>query len=253
MLNSWFFRQLSEDSECRAILVTGIGGAFCNGVDYTVLANDGSLEKQRKNAEALANGIKKLVKRVSIYYAYLYNWNIFEFWSKLLIFFGPLLQLLDTRQILVGAVNGRASGLGVGLLPYFDIVYASDKAEFSLDYARLGHIPEAFASQTKVAECRELMLNLTKFTATMAKEAGLVSDVILPNKFLEEIVPKLESLELMSKNGLRILSKCLMKSMKERVYKVIEDETKELITQWSSLEFAKFMKSYIKSGHLSFI
>ena len=168
-------------------------------------------------------------------------------------FFGPLLQLLDTRQILVGAVNGRASGLGVGLLPYFDIVYASDKAEFSLEYARLGHIPEAFASQTKVAECRELMLNLTKFTATMAKEAGLVSDVILPNKFLEEIVPKLESLELMSKNGLRILSKCLMKSMKERVYKVIEDETKELITQWSSLEFAKFMKSYIKSGHLSFI
>ena len=62
----YYFRQLSEDSECRAILVTGIGGAFCNGVDYTVLANDGSLDKQRKNAEALANGIKKLVKRVSI-------------------------------------------------------------------------------------------------------------------------------------------------------------------------------------------
>ena len=73
MLNSLFFRQLSEDSECRAILVTGIGGAFCNGVDYTVLANDGSLDKQRKNAEALANGIKKLVKRVSIYYTYLYR------------------------------------------------------------------------------------------------------------------------------------------------------------------------------------
>jgi len=217
-------RQLSEDSECRAILVTGIGGAFCNGVDYTVLANDGSLDKQRKNAEALANGIKKLVKR-----------------------------LLDTRQILVAAVNGRASGLGVGLLPYFDIVYASDKADFSLEYARLGHIPEAFASQTKLADCRELMLNLTKFTATMAKEAGLVSDVILPNKFLEEIVPKLESLELMSKTGLRILSKCLMKSTKDRVYKVMEDETKELTAQWSSLEFAKYVKSYIKSGHLSFI
>ena len=187
-----------------------------------------------------------LKNHVSIHNSY----RLFDIW---ILFFGPFLQLLDTRQILVAAVNGRASGLGVGLLPYFDIVYASDKADFSLEYARLGHIPEAFASQTKLADCRELMLNLTKFTATMAKEAGLVSDVILPNKFLEEIVPKLESLELMSKNGLRILSKCLMKSMKERVYKVIEDETKELITQWSSLEFAKFMKSYIKSGHLSFI
>ena len=61
-------RQLGDDSECRAILVTGIGGAFCNGIDYTILANDTSADKQRKNAEALANGIKKLVKRVSYFH-----------------------------------------------------------------------------------------------------------------------------------------------------------------------------------------
>ena len=68
-------RQLGDDSECRAILVTGIGGAFCNGIDYTILANDTSADKQRKNAEALANGIKKLVKRVS-YFQHFSAFNI---------------------------------------------------------------------------------------------------------------------------------------------------------------------------------
>ena len=47
-----------------AVLVTGIGGNFILGVDYTILANDGSADKQRKSAEALANGIKKLIKQV---------------------------------------------------------------------------------------------------------------------------------------------------------------------------------------------
>ena len=47
-----------------AVLVTGIGGNFILGVDYTILANEGSADKQRKRAEALANGIKKLIKQV---------------------------------------------------------------------------------------------------------------------------------------------------------------------------------------------
>ena len=155
--------------------------------------------------------------------------------------------------MLVAAVNGRASGLGVGILPYFDIVYASDKAEFSMEYARLGHFPEAFVSQTKVADCREMLILGHTLTATMASRFGLVSDVILPSKFLEEIVPKLESLEFMNAAGLRILSRCVKKSLKERVYKVMDEETKELINHWSSLEFAKHVRTYIKSGHVSFI
>jgi hypothetical protein len=45
-------------------------------------------------------------------------------------------------------VNGVARGCGVTLLPYFDVVFASDKATFSADYARLGQIPEGFASHS---------------------------------------------------------------------------------------------------------
>jgi hypothetical protein len=98
-------KQLNDDAECRAILVTGMGGVFCQGVDLTTLGHDGSIDKQRRAAEGMAGAIKRLVK-----------------------------VLLSIDKVLVAAVNGKAVGLGVTILPYFDIVYASDKAEFSLDY-----------------------------------------------------------------------------------------------------------------------
>jgi len=61
-------------------------------VDLTVLTYD-STERQRRSAENLAGGIKKLVT-----------------------------CLLSYPKILIAAVNGVARGAGVTLLPYFDLV-----------------------------------------------------------------------------------------------------------------------------------
>lgn len=47
---------------------------------------------------------------------------------------------------IVAAVNGSAVGLGVGLLPLCDVIYASDKASFYCPYTKLGHTPEGGAS-----------------------------------------------------------------------------------------------------------
>lgn len=39
-------------------------------------------------------------------------------------------------------------GLGVTMLPLFDMVIANDKAEFCLPYAKLGQVPEGGATYT---------------------------------------------------------------------------------------------------------
>ena len=218
-------KQLESDPECRAIMITGIGGTFCQGVDLTVLTHDGSADKQRRAAESLASAIKRLVK-----------------------------QILNCSKILVAAVNGKACGLAVTLLPYFDVVYASDKAEFSMEYSRLGQIPEGFfmsSSTSKQSSISEMLYMGHCLTARMAQEAGLVSSVIWPSSFLEEIVPRLESLEFMNAaGGLFRLKQYMKKSLKEQVLKIMEAETQELASNWSSLEFAKRVKQYLKNSHV---
>jgi hypothetical protein len=49
---------------------------------------------------------------------------------------------------LVAGVHGAAVGLGVTMLPFFDMVFASDKATFYTPYAKLGQVPEGAAILT---------------------------------------------------------------------------------------------------------
>ena len=47
-----------------------------------------------------------------------------------------VLALTNFPKLLVAAVNGVTAGLGVTMLPLFDIVYANDKATFSTFFSR---------------------------------------------------------------------------------------------------------------------
>lgn len=59
-----------------------------------------------------------------------------------------LRSLATFPKPLVAGVQGSAVGLGVTMLPLFDLVLASDKATFSTPYGRLGHVPEGIAFLT---------------------------------------------------------------------------------------------------------
>lgn len=61
-----------------------------------------------------------------------------EFVKSLALFSKPL----------VAGVHGAAVGLGVTILPFFDMVFASDKATFYTPYAKIGQIPEGAAVLT---------------------------------------------------------------------------------------------------------
>jgi len=220
--------QCATDPECKSVLLTGLGGTFSHGLDLSLLAYDQAPEKQRKSAESLAASVRRLVR-----------------------------YLLDYPKILVAAVNGFAHGLAVCLLPYFDLVFASDKATFSASYVELQQIPEAFANTNifhnpKVA--RKLLLRGKTITAEEALDYGLVSEVVWPDKFMETVVPSLEEFEDMPAAGLSIVKRGLMKITKNNITsQVIEDETRELVRNWTSPKYAKNVKKFLKDNHYTFI
>lgn len=143
------------------------------------------------------------------------------------------------------------------LLPYFDLVYASDKAEFSMDYVKLGQMPEGYWAQNSLSTSaiwQEMLYCGQAMTASMAQSAGLVCSVVWPSKILEEILPRLESLEMSDPagNGAHLIKQALKRSLKAKVLSEMEQETSVLISQWSSTTFAKSARRYLKSSHLVF-
>ena len=221
------FFQLANEPLCRAVLVTGLGSTFCQGVDLTVLTYDPA-DRQRRSAENLASAIRRLAT-----------------------------FLLSYPKILLAGVNGVARGFGVTILPFFDVVFSSDKATFSADYAKLGQIPECFASHTLAASghlaINEILLFGKTATASEAVNLGLTTSVVWPDKFLEEIVPRVEMLEMMSSSGLGVVKQNMKSRLRTRVNAaVMEEETRQLVANWTQPAFAKTVRAHLKTNRLDF-
>ena len=74
------------------------------------------------------------------------------------------------------------------------MVFASDKATFYTPYMKLGQIPEAGATLTLPhllgnAVTSELLFGCRMLTASEALQFGLVTRILWPDKFTEELLP----------------------------------------------------------------
>ena len=92
---------------------------------------------------------------------------------------------------IVAAVNGVAVGVGTTMLPYCDLVLASETARFRLPFASLGVVPEAGSTFTLPVVMGWQAAAHAFFTAewldaSRALEVGLVSKVCAPDALLDE-------------------------------------------------------------------
>lgn len=160
------FEKLSEDSDCRVVVLSGAGKLFTAGLDLTDL---GSVIAIRENADLdLARKAFKMRKFLTNWQQ---NFNSIEKCSK------PVLA----------AVHGACVGGGVDLTSACDIRYCSEDAWFQIkeidlglaaDLGTLQRFPKCIGNESYA---RELALTARKFYADEAKQMGFVSR-ILPDK-----------------------------------------------------------------------
>ncbi len=91
----------------------------------------------------------------------------------------------------IAAVEGIAVGMGVTLLPWFDMVYASDDATFKTPFVQLGLVLEygsSFMLPRLIGRQRtnELILRAKPIDAATAERWGLVNRVFPKASFREE-------------------------------------------------------------------
>ena len=147
-----------DPNNTRAVVVTGRGArAFCAG---------GDLKERNSMSDHL--------------------------WTKQHLVYERMVRaVLGCPIPVIGAINGAAYGGGCELACALDFVYASEKAKFAQTETRLGIIPGAGGTQTLARavderRAKELILSGQPFSASKAKEWGLVNDVFPANDVLKK-------------------------------------------------------------------
>jgi 2-(1,2-epoxy-1,2-dihydrophenyl)acetyl-CoA isomerase len=155
------FEAAAGDAQCRVIVLTGAGRAFCAGQD---------LAETRPVAGGVPDGGGRL-----------------EQW------YNPLVRLITTlEKPVICAVNGIAAGAGANVALACDLVYAARSASFLQAFARIGLVPDASGTWTLPrlvgpARARGLTMLAEPLSAEKAEAWGLIWKVIDDDKLEAEV------------------------------------------------------------------
>jgi len=150
----------AEDSEIRAVLLTGAGRFFSAGGDL-------------KNFAAAEDQISKMVSETAD--------TLHAAISKFARMNAPI----------VAAVNGPAAGAGMSVVCMTDIALAAESAFFSMAYTAAGLAPDGSSTYflpriVGIRRARELMLSNRRLSAAEAHELGIVERVVPDDALMGE-------------------------------------------------------------------
>jgi methylglutaconyl-CoA hydratase len=169
-------------SDCRALVLTGAGDAFCSGLDLSVLQEirDQPAAKHRTDAERVAR---------------------------------LFLAIHELPMPSIAAVNGAAIGGGAGLATICDFTLATPAAKFGFTEVRIGFVPaivSAFlALQIGEKRTRDLLLTGRIFGAEEAAHLGLVNEIVPAKALMERVQALAEQLAANSPQSIRITKQLL--------------------------------------------
>jgi enoyl-CoA hydratase len=164
MTSSWVaaIDALAGDPSVRVVVVTGEGSAFCSGGNTSWIASE---------PDATVDQLR----------------------SRMLPFYRAWLSIRRLEVPTIAAVNGHAIGAGLCLALACDIRYVADGAKLGVPFNKLGmHAGMAgtylLPDVVGPAHARDLLLTGRVVEADEALRLGLVSRVIEPGRFLDEVL-----------------------------------------------------------------
>jgi len=167
----WCIEQAEENSDVRAIVVTGAGRGFCAGADSQAL--EGHVEKGGYDSgirEPLANpgyGVRP------------------EFDTNFAFHFG-------LSKPVIAAINGPAAGVGFVLACFADVRFAVPGAKLTTAHGRLG-LPAEFGLSwllprlIGLSRAQEILLTSRVFLTEEAHAMGLIHHLAEPEGLLPRV------------------------------------------------------------------
>ena len=140
---------LCDDTDVRAVVITGAGRHFCSGGDVKILA------EQRTDTRDVFEGRSRIQK--------MHRW--FD-------------ELIDMEKPVIAAVDGVAFGAGLSFALAADFVLATPEAKFCAVFSRVGYVPDMAAMYllpraVGLARAKELVFSARVVDAKEALAIGL--------------------------------------------------------------------------------
>ncbi|MEE4026089.1 enoyl-CoA hydratase/isomerase family protein [Gordonia sp. PKS22-38] len=165
--------ELHEDRNCRVVILTGAGGAFCAGLDLR-----GYGDEAATGDDASPGGDGVMIAA-------------FERQQDIA---GLARRIHGLRQPVIAAVNGAAAGGGLALVCASDIRIGSRDSVYAVGFIRAGFsacdigVSWLLPRLVGTGRAHELMLTGRKFSAQEALAYGLLVDVVEPSDLMSAAI-----------------------------------------------------------------
>jgi 2-(1,2-epoxy-1,2-dihydrophenyl)acetyl-CoA isomerase len=204
----------SEDPSVHVVVVTGFGDFFTAGADVNLFLGgiDGDISKVARLYEPL-----KACKKTTI-----------------------------------AAINGPAIGMGVTMLPSFDMVYAADHATFMVPFMRLAlgveyggsyHFTRLIGHQ----RARELILRGKPIDAATAAQWGLINRVFPRATLMDEVLAIANDVAAQPQGAVLACRRVLDKGVEATFEQAILEENAVLGTRYGSEENVAAVMTFLNS------
>ncbi len=161
------FLAIRQDVEIRVVVLAGAGSSFCAGADLQWMQKMVRYSEEENYADA---------RRLDHMFHTIYT----------------------CPKSVVAKVHGAAMAGGIGLLAVSDLVVATVDAKFGFTEVRLGLVPAVISPyvvrKIGLSYVRALFLTGESFSASRAKEIGLVHQVIEPISLDEQVAQCVEEI-----------------------------------------------------------
>jgi enoyl-CoA hydratase/carnithine racemase len=156
-------KDVGEDKNVRAVIITGAGKYFSTGIDLSMFTNPQAMVGDKEDAPAPPAEDDKTYGRGTIV--------------------GGLMRIMSMRKPVIAAINGPAYGAALSLALGCDIRIASDRAKFCMVFIKRGIVPDTAGSFTLprivgLPKACELIFTGEAIDAAEADKIGLVNKVV---------------------------------------------------------------------------
>jgi len=217
--------KLQDDSNVRALVITGEGKAFCAGQDL----------KEVLSPETNP-GFKTILEE----------------------HYNPIIkQIRLCKKPVIAAVNGVAAGAGANIALACDLVVASEQASFIQAFSKIGLVPDSAGTYflprlIGMQKATALMMLGDKVTAIDAEKLGMIYKVVTQELFANEIEKLAEKLAAMPTKALGLTKTLLNQSFNNTLDEQLSLESKYQIEAAQSNDYAEGVAAFVEKRKPNF-